>query len=230
MKTEWPNRSKHSHCKGTPLSNVHFGSSLKEAAEILSSGGIVVYPTDTVFGIGCSINFPGAISAVLRAKNRTPDIGLPVLLSDTAEARGLCVPNAHLDALASQYWPGGLTIVCEALPHLRPPIAVNQSIALRVPDHIALRNLIRTSGSPIVGTSANATGLPPATSSQEALRFVEMQTKKEGANIGYLLTGECQSQTPSTVINLTSTPPSLDRDGTVSVDSLKGLIPNLIQR
>lgn len=230
MKTEWPNRSKHSLYKEAPLIKPHIGPDLKEAAEVLRSGGIVVYPTDTVFGIGCSINCPSAISAVLRAKNRTRDRGLPVLLSNAAEAHGLCVPNANADTLASQFWPGGLTIICEAFSHLRPPIAVNQSIALRVPDHTGLRDLISSSGSPIVGTSANMTGLPPATSFQEALRFVEMQVETEGVDIGYLLTGECQFQMPSTVINLTTSPPSLERHGPISADVLKSLLPDLLQR
>ncbi len=212
------------------MSNVRFGSNLKEAAAVLRSGGIVVYPTDTVFGIGCSITCQSAIFDVLKAKTRTSDRGLPVLLSSAAEARRLSVPNPIADTLASQFWPGGLTIVGEALPHIQPPIAVNQSIALRVPDHSALRSLIRTSGNPIVGTSANTTGLPPATTPQEALRFIELQVAPKGIDIGYLLIGKCQCQTPSTVINLTSSPPSLDRDGPISADVLKKLLPDLIQR
>jgi tRNA threonylcarbamoyl adenosine modification protein (Sua5/YciO/YrdC/YwlC family) len=136
---------------------------IEAAAAAARSGRVIVFPTDTVYGIGTRTDDPRATAAVFAAKGRPQDLTLPVLVASEGEARRVAVFDDRAARLAAAYWPGALTIVLPRTElargwHLGGDGA---SIGVRVPgDERALRLLARTG--PLAATSANRSGEPPA--------------------------------------------------------------------
>jgi L-threonylcarbamoyladenylate synthase len=138
------------------------------AAEAVAAGGLVILPTETVYGIACRPDHPGAIARLFEAKRRPRDLRLPVLVVGAAAAWEVARPNPLAEALARLYWPGPLTMVLPRTARSRPwelgaaDVASDspRSIAVRVPNHaVALAILARTG--PLATTSANLTATPP---------------------------------------------------------------------
>lgn len=185
---------------------------LQQAVAILQNGGIVAYPTDTVYGLGADVFNERAVSRIFQVKQRPLNQPLPVLLSDESELNTLTSFVSEIARrLANKYWPGGLTLVVMAGPTVPNWItAGGNTIALRVPDHIITRTLIRELGKPLVGTSANLSGLPSVTSAEEVRTQLE-------SKIDFILDGGiCPGGIESTVIDVTSEMPIILRDGAVS--------------
>ncbi|MFO7696739.1 MAG: L-threonylcarbamoyladenylate synthase, partial [Anaerolineae bacterium] len=141
------------------------------ALATLRDGRLVVFPTDTVYGVGCDPRDPAAIAALYRAKERPLEMAIPVLLSTGQHLNQVsrCVP-AELHALAERFWPGALTIIVPRSPDL-PGIltAGGDTVAVRVPDHPTARALIEAAGGALAVTSANRSGQPAPQTAQEAL-------------------------------------------------------------
>ncbi len=200
------------------------GTDLAAAARTIRSGGIVAYPTDTVIGLGCDAHNPAAVARVLAIKGRDDDRGLPVLIAAVEEAAGLVELTPGLLLLAEEFWPGALTIVATALPGQPGALmAADGTLGLRVPDLALTRRLIERFGGPIVGTSANRSGQPPARN----VRAIDPALAEE---IDYILDGEVGGEVPSTVITLATQPPRLLRSGAVGLPALRRIIPELTDR
>lgn len=147
-----------------------WGPALDEAVNAVHRGGLVVLPTDTVYGIGADAFTPEAVEALLAAKGRSRLQPPPVLVADLRTLDGLArdVPDGAR-ALAEHFWPGALTIICQAQPSLAWDLGeTHGTVALRQPDHPAALALLARTG-PLAVSSANRTGAPPATTAQEAL-------------------------------------------------------------
>jgi len=143
---------------------VRFGpETLTKAASLILDGGIVAYPTDTVYGLGCDPLNPQAIRKLVHAKKRK--IGqLPVLVDSIGRAAEVGRFDSYAFQLASRFWPGPLTIVVHS--RIRLPNLVTGSsgkVGLRIPSHQVAINLVRACGGALVGTSANLTGNPSLT-------------------------------------------------------------------
>jgi L-threonylcarbamoyladenylate synthase len=136
-----------------------------EAARVLANGGVVAYPTDTVYGLGADILNPDAIERVFEMKGRPADAPLPVLLSSVEHLAAVVdsPPDAALE-LADRFWPGALTLVMRTSRSLPAALLREGRVAVRVPDDPICRRLIERLGRPITGTSANKTGCPAANS------------------------------------------------------------------
>ncbi|WP_372593050.1 L-threonylcarbamoyladenylate synthase [Actinotalea sp.] len=146
-----------------------WGPSLDEAVNALGRGGLVVLPTDTVYGIAADAFAPAAVAALLAAKGRGRQMPPPVLVPDVRTLDGLCtdVPDAVRELLAA-FWPGGLTVICRAQPSLAWDLGETRgTVAVRMPDHPAALALLRRTG-PLAVSSANLTGRPAALTAQEA--------------------------------------------------------------
>ena len=142
---------------------------LQPACEHLRAGGLVLLPTDTVYGIGCEAADAGAVERLLAAKGRGRQMPPPVLVADPADLTGLVaqVPEAAR-ALMEAFWPGALTLILEADAALTWDLGESGgSIAVRMPDHRLALDLLRRSG-PLAVSSANPTGAPPATDAASA--------------------------------------------------------------
>ncbi len=192
----------------------------KRAVQALRLGGLVVFPTDTYYALGAVALDDAAVARVFAAKRRPREAPLPVLIADRDQWRTLVadLPDAAL-RLASRFWPGALTIVCRRGADVPPALAGGGgTIGVREPALPAAVGLCRALGGPIVGTSANTHGAPaPVTASQVALDL--------GALVDLILDGgRCPHGRPSTVIDVTRTPPVVLRVGVVPVEAVREVL------
>ena len=142
---------------------------LQPACDHLRAGGLVILPTDTVYGIGCNAADAGAVERLLAAKGRGRQMPPPVLVADPADLTGIVaqVPEAA-HTLMEAFWPGALTLVLDADETLTWDLGeTGGTLAVRMPAHELTLNLLRRSG-PLAVTSANPTGAPPATDAAAA--------------------------------------------------------------
>lgn len=142
---------------------------LQPACEHLRAGGLVILPTDTVYGIGCNAADAGAVERLLTSKGRGRQMPPPVLVAGPADLTGVVaqVPEAAR-ILMQAFWPGPLTLILDADAALTWNLGeTSGTIAIRMPDHELALDLLRRSG-PLAVTSANPTGAPPATDAASA--------------------------------------------------------------
>ncbi len=181
------------------------------ALEQLYAGQPVVFPTDTVYGIGVPAFKAAAVERLYEIKQRPRTQAIPVLLAEYEDLpmAAQTIPPLAAD-LARRYWPGALTLVLPAALHLPAVLlACGESVAVRIPDHPWLRLLIRRLGQPLAATSANPHGEQPlATASEIAAQL--------GGQVGLVLDGgQARSNTPSTVVDCTGGEPQVLRAGGV---------------
>lgn len=142
---------------------------LEQAISTMQRGGVVAFPTDTVYGIGASLAFPDALDRIFELKQRDRDRTLPLLVSSPANLDRVTdrVPPELLQ-LASQFWPGPLTIALPARSGLPAcVVAADGTVGVRVPDHSVALTLTQRCGGAIAVTSANVSGTPPARRAEE---------------------------------------------------------------
>ncbi|WP_214404119.1 L-threonylcarbamoyladenylate synthase [Pseudonocardia lacus] len=184
---------------------------LAAAARAVRAGRLVVLPTDTVYGIGCDAFSATAVAALLKAKNRGPDMPVPVLVGSWTTIDGLVlgVPRTARD-LIEAFWPGGLSIVLPHAPSLAWDLGRTRgTVMLRMPLHPVALELLRDVG-PMAVSSANVSGQSPAASATDA----EAQL---GASVSvYLDGGPSGEPVASTVVDLTGDAPRVLREGAVS--------------
>ncbi len=193
---------------------------LAEAETALRRGELVVIPTDTVYGIAAEAFDPVAVDGLLKAKGRGRDMPPPVLVGTVRAAMALVMElgDAGKD-LIDEFWPGGLTIVCMSSPTLVWDLGETKgTVAVRMPLHQVALDLLKRTG-PLAVSSANVSGRPPATTADEAMAQL-------GDSVAvYLDGGPCAADVPSTIVNLTGTVPRLLRQGVISEDRLRAVIP-----
>jgi len=146
---------------------------IREAARLVHEGGLIAYPTDTVYGLGCNPFDADAVDRLVKAKERVKG-SLPILVSSLAQAERIGEINEVAAALANKFWPGPLTLVVRMRSNLPAKLTGgSQLVGLRIPNHEAARTLIQESGGAIVGTSANISGHRSLTTAQDVLRELE---------------------------------------------------------
>lgn len=190
------------------------------AVASVQAGGLVVLPTDTVYGIGADAFRPTAVSALLEAKGRGRDMPPPVLVGTVRAAAALAESlGAFGQDLIDEFWPGPLTLVFRASPTLQWDLGDTLgTVAVRMPLHPVALDLLRQTG-PMAVSSANRHGAAAATTAADA----ESQLGSEVAV--YLDGGPCADNVPSTILDLTGTVPRMLRAGAVSVDRLRKVVP-----
>lgn len=184
---------------------------LAAAARAVKAGRLVVLPTDTVYGIGCDAFSAAAVRGLLAAKQRGPDMPVPVLVGSWSTIDGLVVgvPKAARD-LIEAFWPGGLSIVLPHAPSLTWDLGSTKgTVMLRMPLHPVALELLRDVG-PMAVSSANVSGQPPAASAAQA----QEQLGDEVAV--YLDGGPSGEPVASTIVDLTGDAPRVLREGAVS--------------
>jgi len=190
------------------------------AVTAVQDGGLVVLPTDTVYGIGADAFTPPAVSALLAAKGRGRNIPPPVLVGSVRAAAALTESlGAFGQDLIDEFWPGPLTLVFRASSTLKWDLGDTLgTVAVRMPLHPVALDLLRRTG-PMAVSSANLHGSAAATTAAEA----EAQL---GAAVSvYLDGGQCADNVPSTILDLTGTVPRMLRAGAVTVDQLRKVVP-----
>ena len=187
------------------------------AARVLREGGLVAVPTDTYYGLAVDPARPAAVARLGAVKGREPGKPILLLLPDRTWASRLAGPlPATFDRLADRFWPGPLTLVVPAGPGLAPELlAGGTTIGLRWPRAPFLEALFAVSPSPVTGTSANRSGEPP-------LRTAAQIRAALGAAVDLVVEGPpCPGGPPSTVLDLTVTPPRVLRPGAVSEEAIR---------
>jgi len=189
-------------------------------AQIIQHGGIVAYPTDTVYGLGASIYNDEAIRKVFSIKSRPPDMPLTVLIADRRDV-GLLTSWQSEEAikLMDRFWPGGLTIIFWRLSSLHSPVlAGGEKIGIRLPGHILTRELIQKAGQPITGTSANMHNKPATLTAAEV-------KDQLGNSIDLIIDGgTCPGGIESTIIDVTIDPPVVIRQGIIPLETINSVI------
>lgn len=194
----------------------------RRAVYILRNGGTVAYPTDTVYGLGADGLNSAAVRKVFSVKKRQPDTPVPLLVADLTMLLSLTpeLPKAGL-ALVRRYMPGALTLIVKRAAHIPNEVtAGGDTVGLRIPDHPIPMALARGLGGPIVGTSANLSGMPSATTASEARAQI-------GEHVDWVVTGECWGKTESTVIDVTVTPARILRKGALPEQELADFLATL---
>lgn len=142
---------------------------LRLAYDLLQQGGLVVFPTDTVYGIGALAHNPCGIEQLYRVKGRKSTKAIPILLGDPADLpRVASTADARVQRLAERFWPGALTLVVHRHPSLPPVLSPYPTVGVRVPDHPLALALLKLSG-PLATTSANLSDHPSTTTVPEVL-------------------------------------------------------------
>jgi tRNA threonylcarbamoyl adenosine modification protein (Sua5/YciO/YrdC/YwlC family) len=197
-------------------------AALDAASEAIRDGGVVVFPTETVYGIGARPDDPRATSALFQAKGRPRSLTLPVLASTTSDAWDLGRATGPAVALARAFWPGPLTmVVARSARSLGWSLGDRaESIGLRVPDHRLTRSLLERIG-PLAATSANISGRPPLSRPDdlfdafgEAVAVYLVLASGVAAPVG----------AASTVVDLTSGEPEILREGRVGSSHLLAVL------
>ncbi|WP_311836146.1 L-threonylcarbamoyladenylate synthase [Cellulomonas fimi] len=197
-----------------------WGAALDEAVNVVGRGGLVVLPTDTVYGIGADAFSPPAVAALLAAKGRGRQMPPPVLVPDVRTLDGLAtqVPVSVRELVAA-FWPGGLTVICHAQPSLAWDLGETRgTVALRMPDHPAALALLRRTG-PMAVSSANRTGGPAALSARDAV------DQLGDAVAVYLDAGTAPGGVASTIVDATGGTLRLVRAGAIDLATLRAVAP-----
>jgi len=183
---------------------------LDQAVAFLDTQAVIAAPTDTVYGLVCSVTSGAAMDALYEAKGRPPQKALPVLLAgeDQLDRVVATVPEAARRLMA-RFWPGPLTLVLPGLPHLPARLTAGMgTVAVRVPDHPVLRALARRSG-PLASSSANRSGGPECVDAPAVL------AQLDGLIPLILDGGPAPVGIPSTVLALTETGAVILREGPI---------------
>jgi len=192
---------------------------LEAAAFAAQTGNLVVMPTDTVYGIGANAFNAAAVRDLLAAKGRGPDMPVPVLVGSWTTIDGLTMAVSPVArTLIEAFWPGGLSLVIEHAPSLSWDLGDSRgTVMVRMPLHPVALDLLRMVG-PMAVSSANRTGMPPATTSAAA-------TEQLGDDVAvYLDGGPAPIGVASTVVDLTGGTPRVLRQGAVSLDRLREVV------
>jgi len=184
------------------------------AAQTVRRGGLVVYPTETVYGLGCDPFNIEAVKRILKVKDNRKK-PLPVLAASIVDADKVAFISPNGKRLAAKFWPGPLTMVFSKKPALSDVVTFGwDSVGLRIPYNDAALHLIRLSGGLLIGSSANRTGEePPRTVQQISGELKEMVDV-------VLDCGATVQGMPSTVADLTSEKPRMLREGSISLKEI----------
>lgn len=193
---------------------------ISRALAILQAGGLVAFPTDTVYGVG-ALAFDGkAIESIYAAKDRPVEKAIPILISDVVDLAkvALDIPQAA-NKLAFRFWPGPLTILVPKRADLPESVSATATVGVRIPDHEVARALLRAAG-PMAVTSANISGAQSPITAEE----VHQQL---GGRIPLIIDGgRTPGGVPSTLVDCTSPELRILREGPVGLAELLSALGN----
>jgi len=197
-----------------PISNP---DAIQQAFNIIQDGGVIAFPTDTVYGIGADAFQEKAVEKLFQIKNRDLDKGIPILCAAVEDLTRLteALPDKTAE-VTKVFWPGPLTLILPGSPALPAVISPDDSIGIRIPAHQETLAMLRRTG-PLAATSANLAGFPSATSAQQV--FDQLSGKLDLILDG----GPSPGGQASTVLDMRETPRIL-RAGPISLEQLKEIL------
>lgn len=186
---------------------------LQQAIAVLKDGGVIIYPTDTAFGIGCRMDDQKAVDRLFAIRRRPLSQATPVLVaSDDMALTYYANPSNIVRRFMRDYWPGALTIIalCKKELVYSPIRGGGETIGMRMPDHEEIRAVIRGVSVPILGPSANFHGAPTP------YRFEDLDPELVKL-VDFVLPGKCKRGTVSTVVDCSVEPYRIVRQGAVQL-------------
>ncbi len=197
---------------------------VEKGISILKEGGIVAFPTDTVYGLGACANLRQAVERVYRVKKRPLNMALPLLLADISQITEVAYPVPQVAwLLAHAFLPGALTLVLYKSKSVLDIItAGGMTVAVRVPAHPIPIALIEGLGSPVVGTSANLSGKPSSLTADEV--YSQFDDEIDLVIDG----GRCLGGRESTIVDVTGETPVVLREGAISRERLRQVYENIV--
>jgi len=181
-------------------------------------GGVIAFPTDTLYGLGCSLFDVAAVELIARLKRRDRSLAVISLIPDPAQVYGLASDVSQVaERLMARYWPGPVSLIFKASPIIPPPVrGAGGTVALRCAKDRLCRDLLDRIGGPVVSSSANLTGQRPAENAEEVVRIF-------GNQLDLVLDGGPRTGgMPSTLVDVSGPHPRLLRRGAVDVTAELG--------
>lgn len=195
----------------------NYTTHVNSAAEALRQGELVAFPTETVYGIAVNAQMAGAVASLYDVKNRPREKEFAYLISGLGDIRDLVehIPF-YAQVLMREFWPGPLTIVFSS--------AGRRDVGVRFPGHKVAQDLIMGAGVPLLATSANVSGKPPATDAQKVLEYF-------GGRLAIILDdGPSDLQTPSTVVKVTQDSCVILREGAIREEQITNCLSVRLER
>lgn len=187
---------------------------VKQAAEVIKNGGLAIFPTDTVYGLGAALFNQKAIKRIFKLKSRSTRKGLVAMIADITETTRISSDiSDSAKTLMTRFWPGPLTLIMPAAGSIPEPVAIGDTVGVRLPDNKLVRELVRAVGQPLATTSANISGRKSATSANEA------RTAAGWGDV-FINGGKCAIGIESTVVDTKTWPPTVFREGAISKEAL----------
>jgi len=186
------------------------GKGLAKAAAAIKAGGVVIFPTETSYGMAADATNPRAVEKVFKAKGRKREKALSIIVADEKMAEKYCKMSPLARRLAKKFMPGPLTLVVKRKGGLAANISSTGTVAFRVPGHGFARALAKRARKPITATSANQSGAPPV---YEIGKAKKLFTDKAGLIVD---AGDLKKNPPSTLVDLTAKPPKILREGALA--------------
>lgn len=198
----------------TDLLPISDPNALAWALEVLASGGLVAFPTDTVYGLGALVSDEKAVASIDLVKDRRAEKAIPVLIGEYSQLSLVSNnANAICKKLARRFWPGPLTIVVPRHPSIPNVVTPYPTVAVRVPGLAATQELLRLTG-PMAVTSANLSGMPSLSTAQDVM-------KQLGGRIPLILDGGfTPGGIPSTIVDCTHGEPVILREGLITLEQI----------
>jgi L-threonylcarbamoyladenylate synthase len=191
---------------------------LNAAAEAVLRGGVIAFPTDTLYGLSCSLFDAAAVEMIARLKRRDPSLAVISLIPESGQAWGLALDvNETAERLMRRYWPGPLSLIFQSAPIVPPRVrGAGGTVALRCPDDTLCQKLLARIGGPVVSSSANISGQPPAETAEDVRRIF-------GNQLDLILDGGPRhGERSSTLVDVSGTRPRLLRRGALDVKAELG--------
>ncbi|MBP9771822.1 MAG: threonylcarbamoyl-AMP synthase [Candidatus Pacebacteria bacterium] len=196
--------------------------SITEAVQTLEQGGIIVYPTDTIYGIGADPLNEEAIKKVFSTKARDGGRALSVIASDRVQAESYGIFTKDAQKLADTFWPGALTLVVFARDkELSQKIHAGDTVGIRVPDNTWCREVVERFGRPIVSTSAN----PGGKATEHTIEAIKNSLDANASYVDLWIDGgEINNDVPSTVVWCADEKTEILREGAISRDEIEKVL------
>ncbi|MCA1554160.1 MAG: threonylcarbamoyl-AMP synthase [Chloroflexi bacterium] len=191
-------------------------ASIARAVEVLQRAGVIAIPTDTVYGVAAHGLMNDAVERIYAIKKRPNEKAIPLLLAsgdDVLQVAREVSPTAR--ALMQKFWPGALTLVLKKQPHIPEAVTATDTVAVRVPDHPVVRELIRALGAPLAATSANKSGQPELLDARAIADVL-------GEQLDLILDGGiCAGGVPSTVVDVSGDEIQVLRVGAIPESAIR---------
>lgn len=199
----------------TKIVSANSPDAIQLALDVLKDGGLVAFPTDTVYGVGALVFDGKAVESIYAAKDRPIEKAIPVLIADAEDMDkvGMDIPDVAR-RIAARFFPGPLTCIIPKQPTLPSAVSATSTVGVRVPDHEVTRALLRAAG-PMAVTSANISGQPSPSTAEEV--FAQLNGR-----IALIIDGgKTPGGVPSTVVDCTANEIKILREGPISLEEIK---------